>query len=292
MTAAVGANPEKFWRIRRMASSPWEPVSSSLQAAGLAAVEEDHPLGKQLTKFDQMVARALRRAIRAGTTDLGQVITADAQPAEPQVSLDDLTAIEASWRESLADELIPYLATVYGGSAERMFREIVDHLAEAAADAGPALDLSSPAAAVHLSEAENRLRGIGTDVWRSVRLELVEGLQEGEDVAHLQARVRSEMAASTVRAQTIARTEVISASNAGALEQVRAAPPTAQPQFKVWLATGDHRTRPSHRAADGDKVPIDGQFTVGGGTLRYPGDPTGPAEETINCRCSLTWEWT
>jgi hypothetical protein len=32
---------------------------------------------------------------------------------------------------------------------------------------------------------------------------------------------------------------------------------------------------------------MDEPFTVGGASLMYPGDPAGPAEEVINCRCCV-----
>ncbi|GAS98810.1 Gp8 [Mycolicibacterium canariasense] len=56
---------------------------------------------------------------------------------------------------------------------------------------------------------------------------------------------------------------------------------------KTWIATNDAKTRATHWAADGSRVPIDAKFTVGGAELAYPGDPTGPPEEVYNCRCRL-----
>lgn len=56
---------------------------------------------------------------------------------------------------------------------------------------------------------------------------------------------------------------------------------------KEWLATADNRTRPDHRAVDGQIVPINEPFNVGGWAMQYPGDPAGPPEEVINCRCTL-----
>ena len=39
--------------------------------------------------------------------------------------------------------------------------------------------------------------------------------------------------------------------------------------------------------ADGQVRGIGQQFNVGGALLAYPGDPNGPAEQTIQCRCTL-----
>jgi len=56
---------------------------------------------------------------------------------------------------------------------------------------------------------------------------------------------------------------------------------------KVWIATLDSKTRHTHFAADGQRVPLGGMFAVGGAELRYPSDPLGPANEVMGCRCRV-----
>lgn len=56
---------------------------------------------------------------------------------------------------------------------------------------------------------------------------------------------------------------------------------------KVWISTLDGKTRPSHWAADGQRAPLAGTFTVGGEQLRFPADPTASAAERKNCRCRV-----
>lgn len=139
----------------------------------------------------------------------------------------------------------------------------------------------------HLAGAVNRLVNAGDAMWMDVRSQLVEGFTAGEGIRDIAARLRSTATVSRARAETIARTEVISASNAGAMAGARALPEIA-PAMKTWLATGDGRTRPTHAAADGQEVPLDEPFDVGGYPLDYPG-ADGPAEEVINCRCTVTF---
>ena len=55
---------------------------------------------------------------------------------------------------------------------------------------------------------------------------------------------------------------------------------------KVWIATFDFRTRDSHRAVSGQRIPPDGVFANG---LRFPRDPEGSAAEVCNCRCSMSY---
>lgn len=56
---------------------------------------------------------------------------------------------------------------------------------------------------------------------------------------------------------------------------------------KRWVTRHDNRVRDTHRAADGDTLPLSEAFIVGGYPLQYPGDRNGPAGETVNCRCVL-----
>jgi HK97 family phage portal protein len=55
--------------------------------------------------------------------------------------------------------------------------------------------------------------------------------------------------------------------------------------FKQWVTTSTN-PRAKHAAMNGEKVPLGGVFSNG---LRWPGDGTGDAAETANCRCLLTY---
>lgn len=54
-----------------------------------------------------------------------------------------------------------------------------------------------------------------------------------------------------------------------------------------WIAHHDEKVRPTHRAAHGQIRSVLGTFDVGGAKLRYPGDPKGPLNEVMECRCRL-----
>ena len=54
-----------------------------------------------------------------------------------------------------------------------------------------------------------------------------------------------------------------------------------------WLTAGDTRVRHTHAAANGQRVPIGSDFTVGGHATRYPHDPRLPAKESVGCRCRI-----
>ena len=92
------------------------------------------------------------------------------------------------------------------------------------------------------------------------------------------------------RGQVISRTESINALRAGQVESIEQAIDLGEVEqgdtMKEWDASGDARTRETHAAADGQKRAFDQPFSVGGSALMYPGDPNGPASETIQCRCT------
>lgn len=56
---------------------------------------------------------------------------------------------------------------------------------------------------------------------------------------------------------------------------------------KTWICTLDGKTRPTHWAADGQRVPLKGHFTVGGEQLFVPGDMSASPAEWKNCRCRV-----
>lgn len=96
-----------------------------------------------------------------------------------------------------------------------------------------------------------------------------------------------------LRAQTIARTETVRAlsqAREAALQQMlEQTGMSADRVIRTWNATLDDRTRDTHRDLDGQQRPLNQPFdSSSGAKLMYPGDPSAPANETINCRCVLT----
>jgi hypothetical protein len=103
--------------------------------------------------------------------------------------------------------------------------------------------------------------------------------QRTEAVLHLDA----EEAYWQTRANRISRTESTGATNYGSLNALADEGWTR----KKWVSTGDARTRDSHRSAAGQERALASPFSVGGYSLMIPGDPSGPAKEVINCRCTV-----
>lgn len=220
------------------------------------------------------LARLIRRAWRA----IARSVAARVE-TQPTITAADATDVSLGWLEELNGPVLGYVRDVYMDSAEH-----VVELLDAPGDVLVGVDLVNR----HLERARNRLRGVGDDVWSATREQLIIGRSAGESTAALAARVRAVAGVSDARSLMIARTEVHAAAEAGAYDQALFVDPNAT---KVWLATNDSRTREAHRRADGQRAKISEPFTVGGAPLRFPGDPLGPADETVNCRCSVAYDF-
>jgi HK97 family phage portal protein len=152
---------------------------------------------------------------------------------------------------------------------------------------GLAFDLDAAHVAEFIEARANQLAGLVTETtYTQIQDALVEGITEGEAIPDLAARIRHVFeVASKSRAVTIARTEVISAYN-GAGTAVAAAYGPDVVGGREWVATRDSRTRDTHAARDGEVVTMTETFSGG---LAYPGDPSAPAGETVNCRCTVAY---
>lgn len=145
----------------------------------------------------------------------------------------------------------------------------------------------------YLAEVRNRLVRVPDEVYDLVAAEITQGANLGESIPKLAARVDNVLSTTGSerwpnRATVIARTETIGALNAGRSDAFSAvAEEMDESMEKMWLATEDTRTRRTHREADGQRVPVGSRFSVGMFELAFPGDPTGPPQEVIQCRCTM-----
>lgn len=220
------------------------------------------------------LAGLIRRAWRA----VARLIAGQLE-SKPIVTAADAGGIPAAWDVEAEAQVLGYLTDTYLDAAGKV-REAVD--------APDDFLLTDDLVTAYLKTARNRLRHIGDEVWQEVSAQLIQGVSAGESIPELAMRVKSTAGVSDARSLTIARTEVHAAHEAGSYDQALFVDPDAT---KVWLATEDVRTRETHRIADGQRRKLNEPFEVGGGQLRYPGDPLGPADEVINCRCTTVYDF-
>lgn len=91
---------------------------------------------------------------------------------------------------------------------------------------------------------------------------------------------------SQFQAERLVRTEATAAANFATSAAATTIFPGDQLQ-KEWIASFDDKVRDTHSAADGQIVDQNATFLVGGSQMMFPGDPSAPASEVINCRCSI-----
>lgn len=119
---------------------------------------------------------------------------------------------------------------------------------------------------------------------RKITSAITQSVIAGDGIERAASRLRSVVDMDERAAVRAARTALTGAENSGRLESYQRALGLGIGVRKQWLATLDGRTRDSHRQLDGESVDVGKRFSNG---LRYPGDPTGPAAEVWNCRCTL-----
>ncbi len=120
-------------------------------------------------------------------------------------------------------------------------------------------------------------------------------IEDGDSIPELSKYIEAEFSELTpAMATRIARTEVAVASNNGSIEAVRSL--QIEGMFKEWVTANDDRVRDGsnggadHTAMNGAEVPLDEKFGVPPDALMDgPGDPSGSADQVINCRCVLTY---
>jgi HK97 family phage portal protein len=139
------------------------------------------------------------------------------------------------------------------------------------------------------SEGAKRVVGIGETTKDKIRRELNAGVAAGEGTFELTKRLTSMYSEfSTIRAERIARTEVISASNLGSQTAARS---TGLPLEKEWISTFDSRTRSPHASAHGQRRDMDRPYDVMGQRLMFPGDGSmgATADNLVQCRCTESY---
>ncbi|WP_077622009.1 phage minor head protein [Sediminibacillus massiliensis] len=122
---------------------------------------------------------------------------------------------------------------------------------------------------------------------RQLRENLAQGLIQGESFRSTAKRIKERMDVGASKALTIARTENHRVREQSRHDGMVKASEAGLRLKKVWIAAQQDRTREAHSEADGQERYIDEPFEVDGEELMYPGDPSGSADNVINCRCDM-----
>ncbi|MCG3177497.1 MAG: hypothetical protein MOGMAGMI_02471 [Candidatus Omnitrophica bacterium] len=183
------------------------------------------------------------------------------------------------------DPLVGLVAGVIGNGVER-----------GAADATELFDLSFDEGRVRdeslawaKAAAADEVRYINETTRGFLRTAIADGLAAGETPIQIEKRIREAFSQSEPdeadryanRPRMIAETEIGAAYNHGSNAALEAAGMTRE-----WLWSGNPQdTR--HDGIDGQKRNPGEAFDVRGYAGQYPGDPSLPAGERVNCKCSV-----
>tara|TARA_R100001440_G_scaffold72257_1_gene95892 strand:+ start:13820 stop:15826 length:2007 start_codon:yes stop_codon:yes gene_type:complete len=142
-----------------------------------------------------------------------------------------------------------------------------------------------------LEDRSRIFSGITIQMSRKLRDIIAQEFESGQTLPQITSAIRKEFGFfSRRRANLIARTETHTAlgfANHDYHKNFQA--DTGITMLKRWRATNDARTRSFHSEANGQTVPMDEKFTVGGAEMDYVGDPAGGAKNVINCRCVVIY---
>ena len=170
--------------------------------------------------------------------------------------------------------LMPHATEAFESGAERGLAEL----------GGGTWSMDRPEARAWIANKDFVLRTLPKTIYKELRAILSASTQQGLTVQEVVTQVQAlEPGYKTWMAQRVARTEVISANNAGSFDSYKA----NGVEMKEWSTAEDEDVRDSHIEVHGDVVPLNEPFLVGSSEMMHPGDPNGGPEEIINCRCAV-----
>lgn len=132
---------------------------------------------------------------------------------------------------------------------------------------------------------EQKIDGITRTTRDQVTALLQNASADGVGISEMKRRLREAFEGWTsTKAATVARTEVVGASNAANLAAYQI---SGLVEGKEWLAVQDENTRETHAEMDGQQRAITADFVSPSGNHTQGPGLFGVAAEDINCRCTV-----
>jgi SPP1 gp7 family putative phage head morphogenesis protein len=226
---------------------------------------------ESVKSFSNAFGRVLLTARRETLAKI-EAVTGKSQPVTRAAAADllfDLENFRALFRGAMEKQSLSALAQ----AGAQLFKEL---------GRDDPFTYPPPAAIQFLRARRNKLATVPDEIFADIKGTLEEGLNAGETMAQLSARVRATCnAIDHERATRIAMTETAAAYGTSRQEAMS----QAGVKFKRWLTSGNDNVRPAHAAANGQTVPADEPFIVDGEALAFPSDTRGSPANVINCHC-------
>jgi len=221
---------------------------------------------------EQTFQRSMRKYVGEVKTWANNVLSKYRAPTDiPATEFD----IETKFNQRLQDLAEDNYYKVVNGYAPTIERNIQ------AAGYQFKFDVSDPRIVGYVEGKVNKVVQINETMRDQIKGAIEDALTNNETIGELQNRISTVMGDTRARSLRIARTETSSAANGVEFESYR----QAGVQEKMWIASLDEVTRDSHIEAMGQgNIPTNQVFSNG---LMFPGEPSAPVEEIVNCRCTL-----
>lgn len=129
--------------------------------------------------------------------------------------------------------------------------------------------------------------GSNPAIVRRLQNEMAQATVLGESQTKIVERIRKVTGQSEYQAKRVAQTERVRIQSQARYDGLKEGEAMGLDVTKEWSARMVN-TRESHAALNGTVIKVSEKFqTIWGNELEYPGDPSAPAEEVINCHCVL-----
>ncbi|WP_434593275.1 phage minor head protein [Streptomyces sp. A5-4] len=245
---------------------------------------------RQLDQAERDFAEAVALALTETADEFADAVQAATELVAARFSVGRIARVWGNRTRSLVRRLLGTAETAATAAAEDVGGELPegwDDLPDRYDDGTLPEGLGQ-----YVETTEHLLRAVGDRLADAARAELAAGVEAGEDIGQLRARLRAAFTREgahlgPVREQRIAQTEASRAWNTSTLAAAQAVTGPDRPLVKQWVTRHDSKVRTAHDQADGQIRLLAEPFDVGGVEMATPGDPSAPAALVISCRCRL-----
>lgn len=270
-----------------------------------------------LSRVTAIYAEALTTALKNKRAFLRKIKDIDEGRIKPPQYYVD-RGQEAKWREGFVKQLIRSEGIIDGiveelnragvDAAEVIHSSLIDIYRENRAEAAEVIAGAPEAVRMNISFSMPKRReieilmqknespfsklafenmGKNPVIRKRLQAQLAQSAVLGESQKKLIERIRKITGQSVSQARRVAQTERTRVQSQARWQVGQEAAEMGVRVVNEWSARMVN-TRDTHEALDGTKNPQGEPFvTIKGNKLRYPGDPSAPASEVINCHCVL-----
>lgn len=245
-------------------------------------------LDRRSEKLADSIARSLKKVVTSAYEAYLKTLpeTSIISSLTAAGDLHAFDGIVGNWRLIYDREIAPEIEETFLSGAMSAFTQAPGTEEMSKEEVASWARVTNDQAVQYMSDASNRLVGVGETIWTDVRERVTSAVASGMSNEELKDQIGKLSDFSEYRADTIARTETIGAYVNGDWEGAQLLGEFG-PVEKVWVATGDARGRDWHTALMDQSLPMDEPFDVDGEPMLYPHDSSGSAFNVVNCRCYI-----